>query len=237
MTRPLVSIILPTFNEAENITPLLSQLIKVLSRICGPKFEIIVIDDNSPDQTFQKVQQFSTRHHQIRGYRHPGPPELGDSILTGIKQARGQFIIGMDADFNHDPVVIRQLLKTLRKTNLVIASRFIPGGGMADKWRYLTSLAFNLLLRIGFGFPILDNTSGFYAIRRSDLLMLQPDQIYRGYGEYHLRLLAFAQKSKYLIAEVPVFYQNRIKGESKSNFIKMIPIYLKTAYHLTYDQK
>jgi len=139
----------------------------------------------------------------------------------------------MDADFNHDPRLLASMIKKLSDADLVVASRFIHGGGMRDAWRYVTSYVFNLVLHYGFGFPIWDNTSGYYAIRRSSLGLIDPRTIYKGYGEYHLRLVYRAFQYGLRIKEVPAYYPSRRYGQSKSKFFTMVVAYMQTARDLT----
>jgi dolichol-phosphate mannosyltransferase len=228
-----VSVVIPTYNERENIVHLIQAVIAQLSDT-GRLFEILIVDDNSPDGTGKVIRRVFQNDPRIRLYIRRRDPGLGASILDGIGKARGDIVVGMDGDFNHDPRVIGKLLESLKNADVVVASRFVPGGGMEDALRYATSLCFNLLLRLLYGFPIWDNTSGFYAIRKSTLLSLAPSAIYYGYGEYHLRLVFRAFKKQYRIREVPVFYRTRIYGQSKSKFFTMIASYLKTAHGLRF---
>lgn len=196
MKKKLISVILPTYNETDNIIPLLKELSNVLKAYTH---ELIVVDDNSSDGTYLKVKNHARENKNIRCILHAGEPELGGSILEGINNSQGEIIIGMDADLNHNPKLIPILIDQLKNHDIAIASRFIPGGGMRNKFRYFTSFGFNLLLKLCFAFPILDNTSGFYAITKRKLLTLNIEFIYQGYGEYHLRLLKQAQKKHFLL--------------------------------------
>lgn len=208
-----LSIILPAYNESENIV----KVVNIIHNICKYiSHEIIVVDDHSPDKTYDLIKN----NPNARSFLHPGSRGLGQSILYGIKQSRGEIILGMDADGNHDPHVIPSLIGELKNSDLVVASRFLPGGGMSDKKRYWMSFLFNTLLQ-WMKFPVTDNTSGFYAIRKTTLTKLNPGSIYNGYGEYHLRLVWFACKKGLTIKEVPVYYGERLGGKSKSNLLSM----------------
>jgi len=225
--NPTLSIILPTYNESQNIIKIINTIHKVCKNI---SHEIIVVDDASPDGTYEKIKKFPS----VRSFLHPGTRGLGLSILYGIKNSRGHIILGMDADGNHDPHVIPHLLSSLQKADLVVASRFILGGGMSDTKRFWASFLFNNMLQRVFGFPITDNTSGIYAIHKIKLMSLGLADIYYGYGEYHLRLVWKAKKAGLTITEVPVYYGKRLGGESKSSLLVMIPTYLKTALALRF---
>lgn len=235
MTRPFISIILPTYNEAESIAQLLSTLTTVLRQLQKP-YEILVVDDNSPDGTADVVGAFGRKNPQVQLIVRTKNRGLGLSILEGIKQSLGSIVIGMDADGNHDPQDIPILVTTLKKADCVVASRFLSGGGMQQKWRMFPTLLFNYLLRFAFGFPITDNLSGFYAIKRHALFSLPLDKIYYGYGDYHLRLVYLLHKMNWRIVEVPTFYKARIAGQSKSRLVFMVFSYLREAWRVRYVQ-
>ncbi|MEO8581500.1 MAG: glycosyltransferase [Patescibacteria group bacterium] len=229
-SKDLISIIIPTFNEVGNIQRLLDEISKTLVQY---RFEIIVVDDESTDGTFNLVKDYSTKNKNIKVFTHNAPRDLSQSIILGIQESRGTFIIGMDADFNHHPRHLIPMLQALKTADIVVGTRFINGGGMEDKWRFLTSYLFNVLLQFFFQFPVHDNTSGFYAVKRNKLFMLDMKEIYQGYGDYHLRLVYWAKKSAFVIKEVPVYYPNRTSGRSKSKFLEMFFSYLKVAYSLS----
>lgn len=224
----MISIIIPTFNERGSIKILIGAITNIL-RSSKATYEVLVIDDNSPDGTADVVRSISRLDDRVRvvvRYHNHG---LGVSIADGIKIARGDIIIGMDADLNHDPSIIPAMIRGLSQADIVVASRFVSGGGMADAWRYGASLCFNFLLRVILRFPIWDNTSGYYAITRKQLFSLGVEDIYYGYGDYHLRLVYKAMKAGLRIREYPVRYKKRMYGQSKSHLIPMIRSYWTTA--------
>jgi dolichol-phosphate mannosyltransferase len=233
--KPLVSIILPTYNEAAGINLFLAKLFQSLKIWANQAktelsdlVEVIVVDDNSPDGTAAKVREFILVQPQVKLLVRTSDRGLGWSILAGIKSAKGQIILGMDADNNHDPAQINQLVKSLDRADLVVASRFIDQGDMTNKFRFYATLAFNYLLRM-LGFPIWDNCSGFYAIKKNQLEKLGLEKIYFGYGDYHLRLVYLASKANYQILEIPTKYLPRLAGQSKSKLGQMAINYLKAA--------
>lgn len=229
----MISIIIPTYNEKENSIPLISAI----GNACTTNkidYEIIIIDDNSPDGTGQYIQKKFVEDIRVRCLIRNTERGLGTAILYGITQARGDIIVGMDADFNHPPDLIPSLIKKLKTNDFVVASRFIQGGGMYDKIRYIGTLIFNIVLRHVLGFPSTDNMSGFYAIWKSKLMEINPESIYSGYGDYHLRLVWYAKQGKFRIAEVPVIYGVRVYGKSKSNLILLFFSYLSCALSLRF---
>lgn len=192
--------------------------------------EIIVVDDDSPDHTADAVRKrFGTSIRVVVRKKVRG---LATAIGAGVARARGDIIIGMDADGNHDPEHIPSLLRALSTADFVVGSRFIHGGGMHDRTRYILSWIFNAVLRYALSFPIWDNTSGYYAIRAQVLRRMKPGRIYVGYGDYHLRLVYAAKMSGLRIREVPVRYKNRQYGQSKSQLLRMAVSYLHTAINL-----
>lgn len=232
----MISIVIPTYNERENIRGLINRIKKAMGRVL---YEILVVDDESPDGTSEMIARKNPRIHLLS---HPQPRDLGRSILMGINTARGDVIIGMDGDGNHDPRYIPRLLDALQNADLVVGSRFINQKisnlkhQIPNKFKVLKSeiqnigsFVFNAFLKFYFGFPIWDNTSGFYAIRRKTLQSLNPPSIYYGYGEYHLRLVYKAMQRRLHIVEVPVIYPPRLHGQSKSRLGRMFVTYVHTA--------
>ncbi len=232
LKRSLISIVIPTFNEKGNVVRLIKKLKKTAFKN-KMRAEIIIIDDNSPDGTADAVRHAFSKDKNVGLWVRKGKRDLAQAILYGINESRGNVIVCMDADFNHDPDVIPALINRLKKADLVIASRFIDGGGMDDKKRYFFTLIFNLFLKNIFTFPSTDNTSGFYAIRKRTLLDLPLSQIYKGYGEYHLRFVYLAKKRGLTIQEVPVYYKKRIYGQSKSKLLLMFFKYLWVSLSIT----
>lgn len=239
LTMYKVSIIIPTYNEVENISRLISELLvlNIFKESNKYTLEVVVVDDNSPDKTAVSVRSNFARDKRVRILVRKSKRDLGSAILEGIKMAKGEIIIGMDADLTHSPDDIADLLKGLLKSDLVVASRFVKGGGTNDVFRKFPTLIFNIVLNKIFGFPIKDNTSGYYAIRKNKLNMLPLNFIYRDYGEYHLRLLYLAKSNKFKINEIPSFFPKRVRGKSKSNLLIMFFSYLWVAFSLKVKNK
>jgi len=237
-----LSIILPTYNEAKNIIPLIEEIRKNLED--KPfSYEIIVADDDSSDKTWKIVEKYASSNtpsvissearnlakRSIHILRRLSDHGLARSILDGIVTSQGENILVMDSDFNHDPKMIWQMYKLLDFYDLVVGSRFVPGGGMEDKTRNKFSFLFNLFIRILLGTHIQDNLSGYFVIKKETLIPFATKEMFNGYGEYFIRLLFRARKKGYSIIEIPVFYKLRPHGSSKSNFLKMVKEYTKTA--------
>ena len=229
-----ISVILPTYNEKDAIVKHSEHVSSVLTK-AGYKHEVLVVDDDSPDGTAEVVRKAGTKNKNIRVLNRKTNHGLGLSIGDGVRNAKGSIIIGMDADGNHDPEDMPNMLKHLTgDTKLVVASRFKGNGGMKG-WRMLPTFLFNGMFRI-FGLPIWDNTSGYYAVRKSDLEKLGLERIYYGYGDYHLRLVFYAARAGWKTVEVPTTYQARIGGESKSKLAQMAIEYTKEAWRLRFSK-
>ena len=214
-----VSIVLPTYNERENICDLIDAIDQALTP-SGLAWEVLVVDDSSPDGTADAVRQRYGPVGPVKLHVRSSDKGLAKSIRYGLEQAAGRTLVVMDTDFNHDPALIPQMVDLLRYYELVIGSRFVMRGGMEDAARYRMSLLYNVFIRSLFHTQIQDNLSGFFAVRRETLFQLQPkfDRIFYGYGDYFIRLLLLAWRSNWKILEVPVFYILRRHGESKTGF-------------------
>ena len=230
----LVSVILPTYNERGNILPLIKEIQVGLSQ-GDYDADIIVVDDNSPDGTGRLVAEQTAPEGEVRLFVRTEERGLASAIKFGIGQARGEALVVMDTDFNHDPRMLAQMVSLLQHYDLVIGSRFVPGGGMDDVLRYRLSLVFNYGVRILLASAVRDHLSGFFAIRRHRLQVLDCDRIFVGYGDYFTRLIASANRKGFSLIEVPVFYRLRRQGESKTKFFRTFIQYSVAAVRLKVD--
>ncbi len=236
MQKETVSIILPTYNERGNIIPLLQSLVTVMKKTLF-SFELILVDDNSNDgsiRIFNKIKLL----FPVKVYIRKSKPNLALSIKKGLEESKGKYIIIMDTDFNHQPEDVPQLLHTLigKKADMVIGSRYVAGGGMSfgkiPFLKYNSSKLFNSLIKLVLQSPVEENLSGFLAIRRSVLQTFPYDPIFRGYGDYCIRLIYYAKKKGCKILEIPVRYGNRVWGDSKTKLIQHSLQYLGTIVDL-----
>lgn len=231
MKHPKISIVTATYNERENIQRLVPAIAKQLESTHKGRYEIIIVDDNSPDGTANAIRRMR-KYYPVKLYVRKHIRGLGSAVRLGMSRASGDIILRMDADGNHDPVVFPRLLEKLKDADLVVASRFVQGGSMPSSFRYWSSRMVNIMLRVGFGLPIWDNTSGYYAVRASKLPIIAPGWIYEGYGEYHMRMVYLTQKHNLRIKEIPVQYGLRLYGQSKSRAMHMLLTYIMTAHSL-----
>jgi dolichol-phosphate mannosyltransferase len=230
MTPYSVSVILPTYNESGNIVALVQSIVANIPP--SWKYEILVIDDNSPDETHRVVSEGFIENKCVIPVLRTQDRGFAKSIRTGLELARYDRIIVMDSDFTHDPVEIPRLLHVGEIYDLVSGSRFCAGGRMVDTTHYFLSMLYNWVLRIVIRTQVQDNLGGYYTARREKLLKLPLDEIFFGYGDYYFRLLHFAQLAGMSLVEVPAEYLLRVQGKSKSNWLKMIAIYTTAAIKL-----
>lgn len=215
-----VSVVLPTYNEAGNIVKLVHAIKASIPR--DWTHEILVVDDNSSDGTFELARTTFSDDPDVKAILRTSDRGLGASIRTGIEAATGDYLLVMDTDFTHRPEEIPAMLHVVKIFDLVNGSRFCPGGRMADTSHYLASFIYNLMVRLVIRTQIQDNLGGFWAARASEIRALPFDEIFFGYGDYYFRLLHFAQGSGMRIVELPAQYCDREAGASKSNFGKML---------------
>ena len=217
------SLILPCFNEYGNLKLLLPELLKVFK---GKKHEFIIVDDNSEDQTAHRLKKLFKNQKQIKYIIRKKNRSLGLSIKDGILKSKGNTIIVMDTDFNHRPKDLKVMLSNFTKKNynMVCGSRFLKGGGSTSIFRYICSYVFNIFVNFATKGNITDNLSGFFIIEKK-FLKINLKKIFYGYGDFYIRLLFFMQKKGISIKEVPVKYDVRKYGVSKSKLVKMFISY------------
>ena len=218
------SIILPTYKEKDNIIELIEAIFSHLE----PEpitFEVVVVDDNSPDGTAEAVRHHFGADERVKLFVRTQERGLATAIRYGIDHSDGEILVFMDTDFNHDPKIIPQMIKFLEYYDIIIGSRFVMAGGMEDRFRQFSSLIYNYGIRLLFGTPVHDNLSGFFSINRTKLTAMDLDQIYYGYGDYFIRLLMVAHKRQYNMLEIPVFYRLRMHGHSKTQFFSIFRQY------------
>ncbi|NPA30970.1 MAG: polyprenol monophosphomannose synthase [Chloroflexi bacterium] len=212
--------IIPTYNERENLPRLLEALFGLPS---GPRFHVLIVDDNSPDGTGQWVAQAAARLYPERLHllTRPGKQGLGRAYLAGFRWAfeRGYDIVGqMDADFSHQPRYLPAMFEALRAADLVIGSRYIPGGGVErawPRWRKYLSRWGNFYARLILGLSVRDATGGFRLWRSALLQRLPLDQVATVGYAFQIELLYLAQRLGARIREVPIYFPDRKAGRSK----------------------
>lgn len=188
-----VSIILPTYNERKNILPLVNSIKKYLNNY---DYEIIIIDDNSPDQTAFECKKKFSKDKRINVIQNKIRIGLAKSILTGIKLSRNDKLVVMDTDFTHSPILIPKMLRLSKEYDIISGSRYCSGGYMEDQIHSHLSYFYNLVLKLILKTQVQDNLGGYFCIDRKKLLRLNLKKICYGYGEYYFRLLFYSFRSK-----------------------------------------
>jgi dolichol-phosphate mannosyltransferase len=207
-----VSIVLPTYNERENIGELIDSLTKIVKY---PK-EIIVVDDNSPDETWKVVERIQKKNKDVKLLRRIGVRGLASAIADGISTSNGNIIVWMDCDLSMPPKLVPELIKALKEYDVAIGSRYVSGGkDKRNLIRVLTSKAVNLFAGIFLGFEVKDYTTGFFAVKRNVLDKIKFST--EGYGEYSIDVLYKAKKYGFKIKEIPYIYVSRKKGKTKTS--------------------
>ena len=209
----MISIILPTYNEKENIVDLIKEIFLTIDKVNN--FEILVVDDNSPDNTANAVKEVFSTDQRVKVFIRKTDRGLANSIKFGFLKSQGEKIIVMDTDFNHDPKLLTRFIALSQFYDLVSGSRFCAGGYMIDEFRYFLSLFFNFFLRVILRTQIQDNLSGFFIINKKCLDISHYDLVFQGYGDYYMRLLYILNKKRFSIVEIPTIYKKR-----KHNFKK-----------------
>lgn len=234
MIKNSVSIVLPSFNESGNIIPLIEAIHSELETNKW-RHEIIVVDDNSPDKTFEIV--LKKQYPYVKVFLRTQEPSFAKSIRYGIEQSIGDYIVVMDSDFNHQPKYLPILLENLKHYDCVIASRFIYGGKMTGKFRHWASWLFNLCVRIVTRKSITDYLFGYFAVNRNVLEKVKFDDVFWGYGEYCIRLMYYLQENKNTILQIPAILGERVYGKGNSKFLKVFVLYTRATIELVFWRK
>jgi dolichol-phosphate mannosyltransferase len=227
-------IVIPTYNERENIASLIDDVLRV-----APEVDILVIDDNSPDGTGALVDEIAERRPQVQALHRPGKLGLGTAYVRGFHAAIEQgydLVFEMDADYSHDPRYLPTFLQTAETADLVIGSRYIPGGDTPN-WsalRKFVSGGGNIFARTVLRIPVKDCTSGYRCYRTSALRTLNLDAIRaQGYA-FQVEMAYNFWKCSYLMCEVPIVFVDRRVGKSKMSrkiFIEGFTWVLRTRFN------
>jgi dolichol-phosphate mannosyltransferase len=198
-------------------------------------WEILVVDDSSPDGTYERARAVAETDTHIRALRRR-ERGLATAVLHGLRNSTSDAVIVMDSDYNHDPRRVPELIHLLDYYDMIIGSRFVMGGGMAERRRYYFSFLYNLFVRLVLRTQVQDNLSGFFATHRRQLDLVPADRVFRGYGDYFIRLLLYAYRHHWRLLEIPVVYQERRTGQSKSQLLSMVLGYTRTVLQLRFTR-
>ena len=217
-----ISVVLPTYNEIDNIQKVVSNVERVLNKIT-PNYEIIIVDDNSPDGTGEFMKKYSKNNNKIKVLIRKEKTGLGDAYKFGFKHITGDIVFQMDADLSHNPSDIPKFIKALKYSDCVIGSRYIEGGGNLnrDKKRIIISKVANILASFFFRLRQTDCTTGFRAYKRHVIDTIMPHINCQKYV-FLVEMLEKTKKFNFSISEVPIKFQDRYNGESKFNIHKVL---------------
>ncbi len=210
-------VVLPTYDEAENIEPIARAILAA-----APAVSLLVVDDGSPDGTGELADALAAADPRIRVHHRPAKQGLGRAYLDGFRvalDAGATAVVQMDADFSHDPAALPGLLAALEdgSADLVIGSRYTPGGGVVD-WgigRRLISRMGSLFARIVLHLPVHDLTGGFKAWRATTLAAIPFSGVHAGGYVFQIEMTFRADRLGARIREVPITFRDRRVGASK----------------------
>jgi len=216
-----VTIVIPTYNEAEN----LPKLVSALFTLSIPDLRLLVVDDNSPDGTGALAEELNREHGGKIGVMHrAGKLGLGTAYIQGFQrclQEGAEAILQMDADFSHPVEKIPELIDTLQHCDFAIGSRYVPGGKLDERWpvwRKGLSAWGNFYARTILGMSIRDVTGGFKLWRASTLRAMPLERIKSNGYVFQVEMNYVATRLGFQSREIPIYFADRRWGQSKMNF-------------------
>lgn len=231
---PQLTVITPTFNEAENVVPLLDALGKALGDI---DHEIVVVDDDSPDRTWEIAETYAESHRRVRVLRRFGDPGLSAAVMAGMETALGDVIAVIDADLQHDERALPEMLRKIAddEADIVVGTRGAEGGSYGE-WSaarrfvsWVAALIARVFLRVGTSDPM----SGFFAISRDAYRRAAPTVNPQG---FKILLEFIGRRNDLRIAEVGYEFRNRVRGETKMS-PSIIRSYLLAVFELRFGRQ
>ncbi len=215
--KPRVLVSLATYNECENLVPLINEINKAV-----PTAHILVTDDNSPDGTGKLADQLAAIDPRVHVLHRPGKLGLGTAILAAMHYAMDHgfdLFVNVDADFSHHPRYLPALLAGMKRNDVMIGSRYVPGGG-AVNWplsRLFISRSVNTMVRLLMRIPARDMSGGYRCYRVAKLRQTDLSHLLsRGYS-FQQEVLYRCRKAGCRIGETPIIFENRRAGSSKVN--------------------
>ncbi len=228
----MTMVVIPTYNEADN----LADLVRELLGLDVPDLHVLIVDDASPDGTGELADRLRERYPgRMHVIHRPGKLGLGTAYVTGFRYALEQgasFIVQMDADFSHSPSYVPRLLAPLSEYDVVIGSRYVPGGRLDERWswwRYLLSWwANSVYTRLILGIRVRDATAGFKAWRRETLEEIDLSRIRSNGYVFQVEMAYVTEKLGFRVLEVPIYFEDRRIGRSKMT----VPVKLEAAWRV-----
>jgi dolichol-phosphate mannosyltransferase len=217
-------LILPTFDEAENIELIVAAALEILSAAAPEGFKILVVDDDSPDGTGRIADRLAAEHPEVEVLHRTVREGLGPAYIAGFQHALSQgagYVFEMDSDFSHDPKDLARLLDPVRdgRADVALGSRYVAGGAVLD-WgllRRIISRGGSLYAAVILGLTVRDLTGGFKCFRAEVLEAIDlPSVQAHGYA-FQVELTNRAIRSGFRVVEVPITFRDRLRGRSKMN--------------------
>jgi dolichol-phosphate mannosyltransferase len=212
-------LVLPTYNEAENIEPIVAAVLPRLAE-AAPEHRLLIVDDSSPDGTGEIADGLAEQLDAVEVLHRAGKEGLGRAYIAGFRHALAagaELLLEMDADFSHDPADVPRLIEAAAGADLVLGSRYVAGGGV-EGWelhRRLLSLGGCLYARTILGVPVRDLTGGFKCFRREVLERIDLDDVQAdGYG-FQIEMTYRTLKEGFRVKEIPIVFRERRAGASK----------------------
>ncbi|MBE0592342.1 MAG: polyprenol monophosphomannose synthase [Gemmatimonadales bacterium] len=211
-----VLVIIPTYNEAQNLPQILRQ---VLAQ--DPRIEILVVDDGSPDGTGELADDYASREPRVHVLHREGKQGLGTAYRAGFRwalQRDYEFIFEMDADFSHDPKHLPEFLRAAGDADVVLGSRYLDGKVTVINWpmsRLMLSYGANIYARVVTGLQICDATGGFKCFRRRVLEAIDLDAVHSNGYSFQIEMSFRAHRRGFRITEIPIIFTDRTEGQSK----------------------
>ncbi len=210
-------IVIPTYDERENLEHLVPEIMAL-----QPEFHLVIVDDNSPDGTADRVAELQQTYERLHLIRRAGKLGFASAEIAGLRYAMAQqpeFVLHMDADYSHHPRYLPEMVATAEReqADVVVGSRYARGGGTRN-WgvsRIILSRGANLVARTLLGLRVADCTSGFRCYRRAVLEALDFDQITVDGYSYLVEMIYLCQRRGCRFAQVPIIFEDRTRGKSK----------------------
>ncbi|MGD9147923.1 MAG: polyprenol monophosphomannose synthase [Anaerolineae bacterium] len=219
MGEPKIMVVIPTFNEADNLPTMVGELLTLEL----PQVEILIVDDNSPDGTGEIADDLVKRHPDRMHVMHrAGKLGLGTAYVTGFTYALDQgadLVVQMDADFSHSPGDILRLVEAIKDYDVVVGSRYVSGGSLDERWswwRYALSWwANSVYTRLILGVKVKDATAGFKCWRRATLEGIGLERVRSNGYVFQVEMAYLTEKLGYRFLELPIHFEDRRIGQSK----------------------
>lgn len=215
-----ISIVIPVYNEEGNIVPLVESVEKLRKKQKW-NCEIVIVDDNSKDNTAKLSDKLSKKYKKIRVIRKKGNQGMGNTLIRGTKEAKGDIIVWIMGDRSDDLNTIPKMIKKIENgADVVFGSRYIPGGssGDIDKFKAIASSGYTTFARVVFGIGVHDITNAFRAFRKEVFNKIKLDS-----GDFAIspEFAIKAHLKRFKLSEVPTTYSDRVSGQTKFNMFKM----------------